>query len=196
MPRGLSSYSSILQKLRDGAIVAGQAIQREDDRRESIVVRLESYERSTTPLIKFYERLGLLVRIDALGRRTRFARVRLPVCCPVARNNWATRDLTGTVLALRLFAFVKLFPFASGLPIQPRAGGAHQLQDQPEPGFPLEVAEAGRSRTFSSYRLATISLIALRPGGSEPHPALFDRCRRRISNTTSQTLAVLHRKLR
>ena len=43
----------------------GKLFQREDDRRESIVVRLESYERSTTPLIKFYERLGLLVRIDA-----------------------------------------------------------------------------------------------------------------------------------
>lgn len=43
----------------------GKLFQREDDRRESIVVRLESYERSTTPLIEFYERLGLLVRIDA-----------------------------------------------------------------------------------------------------------------------------------
>jgi len=45
----------------------GKLFQREDDRRESIVVRLESYERSTTPLIEFYDKLGLLVRIDATG---------------------------------------------------------------------------------------------------------------------------------
>jgi len=41
--------------------------QREDDRPESIKVRLEAYDRSTAPLIKFYENLRLLVRVPATG---------------------------------------------------------------------------------------------------------------------------------
>src|SRR5215471_11737769 len=45
----------------------GKLFQREDDRPESIKVRLETYERSTAPLIKFYERLGLLVRVPSTG---------------------------------------------------------------------------------------------------------------------------------
>ncbi|MGC2474532.1 MAG: nucleoside monophosphate kinase [Candidatus Sulfotelmatobacter sp.] len=40
---------------------------REDDRPESIKVRLEAYERSTTPLIEFYRSLGLLVEVAAIG---------------------------------------------------------------------------------------------------------------------------------
>ena len=35
---------------------------REDDRPESIKVRLEAYDRSTAPLIEFYRKLGLLVQ--------------------------------------------------------------------------------------------------------------------------------------
>ncbi|HZQ95484.1 MAG TPA: nucleoside monophosphate kinase [Candidatus Sulfotelmatobacter sp.] len=45
----------------------GSLFQREDDRPESIRVRLEAYDRSTAPLIAFYQRLGLLVSIDAAG---------------------------------------------------------------------------------------------------------------------------------
>ena len=41
--------------------------QREDDRPDSITVRLEAYERSTSPLIKFYEDGGLLVSVMAAG---------------------------------------------------------------------------------------------------------------------------------
>jgi adenylate kinase len=41
--------------------------QREDDRPESIRVRLETYERSTAPLIKFYWSLGALVQVTATG---------------------------------------------------------------------------------------------------------------------------------
>jgi adenylate kinase len=41
--------------------------QREDDRPESIAVRLEAYDRSTAPLIQFYENLGALATIDATG---------------------------------------------------------------------------------------------------------------------------------
>ena len=45
----------------------GRLYQREDDRPESITVRLEAYERSTTPLIQFYSGLGLLMPVDATG---------------------------------------------------------------------------------------------------------------------------------
>ena len=41
--------------------------QREDDRPESIKVRLESYGRSTAPLIAFYKDLGLLLTVEASG---------------------------------------------------------------------------------------------------------------------------------
>jgi adenylate kinase len=45
----------------------GRLFQREDDRPESIKVRLEAYDRSTAPLIDFYGSLGLLMRVDASG---------------------------------------------------------------------------------------------------------------------------------
>ena len=45
----------------------GKLFQREDDRPESIKIRLEAYDRSTAPLIAFYHNLGLLMRVDASG---------------------------------------------------------------------------------------------------------------------------------
>jgi len=45
----------------------GKLFQREDDRPESIKVRLEAYDRSTAPLIAFYQNRGLLVRVIATG---------------------------------------------------------------------------------------------------------------------------------
>lgn len=45
----------------------GKLSQREDDRPESIKVRLDAYDRSTAPLIAFYQRLGLLERVPANG---------------------------------------------------------------------------------------------------------------------------------
>jgi adenylate kinase len=45
----------------------GRLFQREDDRPEAITVRLETYERSTAPLIQFYENLGVLLPIAAKG---------------------------------------------------------------------------------------------------------------------------------
>jgi adenylate kinase len=45
----------------------GRLFQREDDRPESITVRMAAYERSTAPLIQFYKSLGLLVSITATG---------------------------------------------------------------------------------------------------------------------------------
>lgn len=45
----------------------GKLYQREDDRPESIRVRLETYARSTAPLTDFYAKRGLLIRISAAG---------------------------------------------------------------------------------------------------------------------------------
>lgn len=45
----------------------GVLFQRDDDRAESIKVRLEAYAESTAPLIAFYEQRGLLVMVDAGG---------------------------------------------------------------------------------------------------------------------------------
>jgi adenylate kinase len=45
----------------------GKLLQREDDRPESIKVRLEAYDRLTAPLIAFYGKLGLLLTVDAHG---------------------------------------------------------------------------------------------------------------------------------
>lgn len=45
----------------------GKLFQREDDRPESIRVRLEAYDRSTAPLIEFYDKAGLLVQVSARG---------------------------------------------------------------------------------------------------------------------------------
>jgi adenylate kinase len=45
----------------------GKLFQRQDDRLESIAVRLETYNRSTAPLIEFYRNTGLLVHVPATG---------------------------------------------------------------------------------------------------------------------------------
>jgi len=45
----------------------GKLLQREDDKPEAIAVRLETYNRSTAPLIEFYGKLGLLTRVEANG---------------------------------------------------------------------------------------------------------------------------------
>jgi adenylate kinase len=45
----------------------GKLYQREDDRPESIRVRMEAYERSTAPLVDFYRRRKLLVPVSAEG---------------------------------------------------------------------------------------------------------------------------------
>jgi adenylate kinase len=45
----------------------GRLHQRDDDREDSIRRRLELYEQQTAPLVGFYDRSGILVRIDASG---------------------------------------------------------------------------------------------------------------------------------
>jgi adenylate kinase len=45
----------------------GALQQREDDRPEAIHVRMAAYERSTAPLLEYYERRGRLIHLDASG---------------------------------------------------------------------------------------------------------------------------------
>ncbi|MBI3757527.1 MAG: adenylate kinase [Deltaproteobacteria bacterium] len=45
----------------------GELYQRSDDKRETVTARLEVYERSTAPLIDFYEKNGLLRTVDGTG---------------------------------------------------------------------------------------------------------------------------------
>ena len=45
----------------------GALFHREDDRHEAVTVRLQTYNRSTAPLIDFYKNLGLLVTVPATG---------------------------------------------------------------------------------------------------------------------------------
>jgi adenylate kinase len=48
----------------------GALIQREDDRPESVTVRMKAYEQSTRPLTEFYSKLGKLLVVDASGSPT------------------------------------------------------------------------------------------------------------------------------
>jgi adenylate kinase len=48
-------------------VCGGKLVQRQDDRPETVRARLEVYERETTPLVAYYERLGVLRRLDASG---------------------------------------------------------------------------------------------------------------------------------
>jgi len=45
----------------------GPLVQREDDRRETVVKRLEVYDLQTEPVVHYYRRSGKLVEIDAVG---------------------------------------------------------------------------------------------------------------------------------
>jgi len=65
--------------------------QREDDRPEAVKVRMEAYESSTRPLIKFYEDRGLLVNIKASGTPEEIFKRTLKVLTP---KKPATRTAT------------------------------------------------------------------------------------------------------
>jgi adenylate kinase len=45
----------------------GELVQREDDRPESIKVRMEAYDKSTSPLTDFFRKEGLLITVAASG---------------------------------------------------------------------------------------------------------------------------------
>jgi adenylate kinase len=48
-------------------VCGGKLVQRQDDRPETVRARLEVYERETAPLVAYYERLGVLRRLNASG---------------------------------------------------------------------------------------------------------------------------------
>ena len=48
-------------------VCGGKLFQREDDRPESITVRMDAYNKSTAPLIDYYKNLGLLISVPATG---------------------------------------------------------------------------------------------------------------------------------
>ncbi len=48
-------------------VCGGRVVQRDDDTEEAVRRRLEIYETETVPIIDFYDRLGTLVAIDAVG---------------------------------------------------------------------------------------------------------------------------------
>jgi len=48
--------------------VAGRLIQRSDDKEEVLRARLEEYHAKTAPLIPYYQKAGLLRRIDGVGK--------------------------------------------------------------------------------------------------------------------------------
>jgi adenylate kinase len=54
-------------KVSGHCVCGGKLFRREDDRPESIKVRLEAYQRCTAPLIEFYMGLGLLLHVSAAG---------------------------------------------------------------------------------------------------------------------------------
>lgn len=50
------------------ADVADRVVQRKDDTEEACRARLDSYHRQTAPLVPFYDGLGLLKRVDGVGK--------------------------------------------------------------------------------------------------------------------------------
>jgi adenylate kinase len=64
----------------------GQLVQREDDRPESIRVRMRAYEESTRPLTDYYTRYGNLVSIAASGTPEEIRDRTLPVLNALTSN--------------------------------------------------------------------------------------------------------------
>ncbi len=52
----------------------GELHQRDDDREETVLTRLEVYHAQTAPLVEYYEGKGLLVRIDGHGEPAEISR--------------------------------------------------------------------------------------------------------------------------
>lgn len=67
-PRNGRSYNACSNPPRVPGIDdedGGPLVQREDDKPETVNKRLDVYERQTAPLIAYYDRAGLLLRVDA-----------------------------------------------------------------------------------------------------------------------------------
>jgi len=70
----------------------GALVQREDDKPEAVGVRMDAYQGSTAPLIEFYGKLGLLLRIDATGSPEEILRRTLK---QLKNRSAATRSASG-----------------------------------------------------------------------------------------------------
>jgi adenylate kinase len=66
---------------------SGRLYQRDDDRPESVAVRMEAYTRSTAPLIDFYHDLGLLVPVAASGSPAEICSRTLAALAPRAKQS-------------------------------------------------------------------------------------------------------------
>ncbi|RLD20133.1 MAG: adenylate kinase [Caldiserica bacterium] len=63
-------YNIYFNSLKDDAKCkrcGGNLVQREDDKEEVVIRRIEVYEEKTEPLIAYYKNKGLLIEVDALG---------------------------------------------------------------------------------------------------------------------------------
>jgi adenylate kinase len=75
-PRNGRTYNALTNPPKVAGIDdedGGELIQREDDRAETVVKRLEVYDRQTRPLVEYYRSAGKLVKIDALASVARVA---------------------------------------------------------------------------------------------------------------------------
>jgi adenylate kinase len=69
-PRNGRTYNALTNPPKVAGIDdedGGELVQREDDRPETVVKRLEVYDRQTRPLVEYYRRAGKLVEVDALA---------------------------------------------------------------------------------------------------------------------------------
>jgi adenylate kinase len=69
-PRNGRTYNALTNPPKVAGIDdedGGELIQREDDRAETVVERLDVYDRQTRPLVAYYRSAGKLVEIDALA---------------------------------------------------------------------------------------------------------------------------------
>ncbi|HVN68598.1 MAG TPA: adenylate kinase [Candidatus Binatia bacterium] len=69
-PRNGRTYNALTNPPRVAGIDdedGGELIQREDDRAETVVKRLDVYDRQTRPLIEHYRKAGKLVEVDAFA---------------------------------------------------------------------------------------------------------------------------------
>ena len=66
---GVSFHIDFNPPKKDGIcdVCGGELYQRDDDKAEAIMQRLEVYSEQTQPLIDYYENMGIMVTIDGIG---------------------------------------------------------------------------------------------------------------------------------
>ena len=58
--------SSLLSRIRNRALETAQEQRRQDDDEETLKHRLNVYKKQTEPILPYYEKLGLLTKIDGM----------------------------------------------------------------------------------------------------------------------------------